>query len=146
MGEDVASVGLVISKDSRSDRVHALSEHNAENLWTIETDDHAMIAHADDRHVYMLGERLVAHDLRTGEAVWWTPHHGKSAGKPVFTQETCLIAGNDMLCKIELSTGRLTAINEVFIGVADLAVFKNHLVRVTEDRITAFRMSDHKTN
>eukprot|EP00752_Nemacystus_decipiens_P016604 g14844.t1 len=135
---DVAAIdGMVIAKDTRTNRVVALREYDAAMLWQAEADPDATIVHHDDQRVYVLGEELVALDLRTGERLWWTPHQGQHAGQPVFTQDACLIAGNQRLCRIDLTTGKLTDYREDLAQAAALHVVGQRLLSVTNTGITA---------
>ncbi|MGB0766810.1 MAG: PQQ-binding-like beta-propeller repeat protein [Phycisphaeraceae bacterium] len=137
-GQVIADQGLVFAKDTRTSRVVAFREHDAALLWTAPTDPDATIVHYDQRHIYILGEQLVALDRDTGEPIWWTPHPGPTAGQPVFTEDACLVAGNQRFCRIDLNTGKLTRYREELAGRADLHAVDRRLLRVTPDRITAF--------
>ncbi|MBX2851014.1 MAG: PQQ-like beta-propeller repeat protein, partial [Phycisphaeraceae bacterium] len=139
-GDVVAKDGLVIAKDTRTNRVVAFREYDAAMVWTADSDADATIVHQDSKHVYVLGKELVALDLRTGERVWWTPHAGEQSGQPVFTQDACLIAGNQRLCRIDLSTGKLTHFREDLSSPAALHVVGNQLISVGPKRIAAVRL------
>lgn len=139
-GEVIAVDGLVIAKDTRTNRIIAMREYDAALLWEAEADADATIVHQDDQHVYMLGEELVALDLNTGERVWWTPHAGDRSGQPVFTADACLIAGNQRLCRIDLTTGKLTHYREDIAETAALHIVGQQLVSVTPNGISAIRL------
>lgn len=139
-GEVIAVDGLVIAKDTRTNRIVAMREYDAAMLWETEADADATIVHQDAQHVYLLGEELVALDLRTGERVWWTPHAGNRSGQPVFTDDACLIAGNQRLCRIDLATGKLTHYREDVAEMAALHVIGQQLVSVTPKGIAAFAL------
>lgn len=139
-GEVVAAEGLVIAKDTRTNRVVAMREYDAAMIWQAEADPDSTIVHQDDKHIYLLGEELVALNLRTGERVWWTPHAGDNNGKPVFTDDACLIAGNQRLCRIDLATGKLTHFREDLANSADLHLVGQQLVSVTPEGIAALRL------
>jgi|GEM_PF-2083287 len=139
-GEVVARDGLVIAKDTRNKTVVAFREHDAARVWIAEAGADATIVHTDKQHVYVLGEELVALDIRTGERVWWTPHPGDASGQPIFTEDACLIAGNERLCRIDLTTGKLTNYREDITDRADLMVIDRQIVHVTKDRISGFRL------
>lgn len=140
IGDVVAKDGLVIAKDTRTNRVVALREYDAAMVWMADSDADSTVVHHDNKHVYVLGEQLVALDRRTGERVWWTPHPGDEAGRPVFTEDACLIAGNLRLCRIDLSTGKLTQYREDVSSPAALHVVGNQLISVDTQRITAIRL------
>lgn len=142
VGQVAADDGMVFAKDTRSNKVHAFREYDAAFAWSARTDDDATIVHVDARHVYVMGEQLVAHDRRTGEPVWWTPHAGKKSGRPVFTQDACLIAGNNRFCRIELSTGLLKDFSEQVNVRADLTIVGNQLIRATPDEISGYLLPD----
>jgi outer membrane protein assembly factor BamB len=139
-GEVVAKDGLVVAKDTRTNRVVALREYDAAMVWMADSDADATIVHQDTKHVYVLGEELVALDRRTGERVWWTPHAGDKSGTPVFTEDACLIAGNHRMCRVDLVTGKLTQYREDYSGAASLHVVGNQLVSISGNRITAVRL------
>lgn len=130
--------GLVISKDTRSNRIVAFREHDGGLVWSANTHPDATLVHVDHRHAYVLGEKLVALDLRTGEPVWWTGHAGKHAGKPAFTGDTCIVAGSERLCQFDLATGRLIAMNEKIQGHADTSVLDGKLIHLTDNSLRAF--------
>lgn len=136
-GDVVANDGLVVAKDTRTNQVVAFREYDAAMAWATESDADSTIVHHDSRHIYVLGKELVALDRRTGERVWWTPHPGDRSGKPVFTKDACLIAGNHRLCRIDLSTGKLTHYREDLTTAASLHVVGNQLISVGDQRITA---------
>lgn len=136
-GDVIASDGLIIAKDTRTNRIVAFREYDAAMLWSADSDADATIVHHDDEHVYVLGEELVALDRQTGKRIWWTPHPGDRSGRPVFTDDACLMAGNHRLCQIDLATGKLTHYREDFTNSADLHVVGNRLISVTDQRITA---------
>ncbi len=139
-GTVIAHEGLVFAKDTRSNNLHAFREYDASPVWSARTDSDATIVHFDERHVYVLGEELVAHDRLTGERVWWTPFAGGDAGKPVFTDNACLIAGNQRICRVDLTTGKLTDYSDELAGGADLAVIGNNLIHTTDNDITGYRL------
>lgn len=139
-GNLVAAGGIVYTKDTRTNRIHAIREHDAAQLWAQETDGDATIVHADSQHVYVLGKQLVAYDLRTGEQVWWTPHAGAKAGTPVFSDTDCLLAGNNRICHIDLKTGKLTAFREDLNDRAELALTDDLLLRQTGKTLTGYRI------
>lgn len=141
IGQVVAQSGIVVAKDTRTRYIHAFAEHNANPLWAAETDDDATIVHCDDERVYILGEELVAYDLQTGERVWWTPFHGKNAGKPVFAENSCIIAGSRWMSRIDLATGKLTDYNQDLTARADLTLAGNRLIHVTADKLSAFQLN-----
>lgn len=136
-GEVVAIDGTVIAKDTRTNRVVAFREYDAALLWSAPCDGDATVVHYDDERVYVLGEELVALDLKTGQRVWWTPHAGTASGTPVFTEGAALIAGNHRLCRIDLTTGKLTDYREDLAGTRALHVVGDRLVGVGIDRLTA---------
>jgi len=139
-GDVVAADGLVIAKDTRTNRVVAFREYDAAMLWSADSDADATIVHHDDKYVYVLGKELVALDRQTGQRVWWTPHPGDKSGQPVFTKEACLIAGNRRLCRIDLSTGKLTQYREDLARPAALHVVGNRLISVDQNRIAAIAL------
>ncbi len=139
-GTVVARDGLIFAKDTRCNSVQAFREYDASPVWSARTDNDSTIIHLDDRHVYVLGDELVAHDRLTGERVWWTPHHGVDAGKPVFTDNACIIAGSQRICRIDLTTGKLTDYSDDMPGTADLAVIGNNLIHATDNAITGYRL------
>ena len=139
-GEVIAVDGLVIAKDTRTNRIVAMREYDAALLWESDADADATIVHQDSQHVYVLGEELVALNLRTGKRAWWTPHAGNRSGQPVFTDDACLIAGNHRLCRIDLATGKLTHYREDLAESAALHVIGQQLVSVTPKGIAAFRL------
>ncbi|MFI4860862.1 MAG: PQQ-binding-like beta-propeller repeat protein [Phycisphaerales bacterium JB063] len=104
--------GVVYSKDTRDDRLNAIRESDAARLWSVEVDPDATLVHTDHRHAYLLGEELVAIDLKTGERVWWTGHHGNAGIRPSFTQTHALIAGPHRLCRVDLTTGKVDGYRE----------------------------------
>ena len=142
-GNVIARGGMVVAKDSRTHRVIAYQEQDARPLWSFEIDGDSTVAYMDDRHVYLLGEQLIALDKRTGEKVWWSPHIGKTMGQPVFTADACLIAGNRRLCRIDLATGRLTQRQDTFNQAADLTRLGNMIIFTGEDNISAYNMPAH---
>ena len=139
-GDVVAIDGMVIAKDTRTNQVVAFREYDAAMAWTAESDADATIVHHDNKHIYILGKELVALDRRTGERVWWTPHPGERSGTPVFTKDACLIAGNQRLCRVDLSNGKLTHYREDLTTPAALHVVGNQLISVGPERITAVRL------
>ncbi len=139
-GGVVAADGLVVAKDTRTNQVVALREYDAAMLWTAQSDADATIVHHDNEHIYVLGKELVALDRQTGERVWWTPHPGDQSGQPVFTKDACLIAGNHRLCRIDLSTGKLTQYREDLASPAALYVVGNRLISVDQNRIAAIAL------
>jgi len=139
-GDVVADGGLVVAKDTRTNRVVALREYDAAMVWTAPCDADATIVHHDKQHIYVLGSELVALDRRTGQRVWWTPHAGDQAGTPVFTQDACLIQGDTRLCRVDLRTGKLTQYHENVAEAADLKVVGNRLISVGQEGITAIAL------
>lgn len=143
-GDVFAKRGIVVTKGTLGNIVHAFHEHNAALLWSAQTDDDATVVHIDDRHAYVLDEQLTAYDLKTGERVWWTPHAGKYSGDPVFTNDACLLAGDRRLCRIDLYTGKVTDYDESLFERADLSVVAGGLLHLTYDRVRLFRFDDKK--
>lgn len=139
-GEVVAVDGLVVAKDTRTNQVVAFREYDAAMAWTAPSDADATIVHHDNQHIYMLGKELVALNRRTGERAWWTPHQGERSGKPVFTKDACLIAGNEKFCRIDLASGLLTHFREDLATPARLHVVGNQLIGVGSQRIIAVRL------
>ena len=139
-GEVIAKDGLVIAKDTRTNQVVALREYDAAMVWYADSDADSTIVHHDSKHIYVLGEELVALDRKTGERVWWTPHHGERSGQPVFTEDACLIAGNERLCRIDLRTGKLIQYREDLASPASLHVVGNRLISVGPQRISAIAL------
>ncbi|MEM9109302.1 MAG: PQQ-binding-like beta-propeller repeat protein [Planctomycetota bacterium] len=138
---EIVSVGdTIVSKDTRTNRVIAFREFDAAMLWSVECDADATIVHYDKHHIYLLGRELVALDRRTGERVWWTPHPGEKSGRPIFTKDACLIAGNQRLCRIDLSNGKLTHYREDLSSPDTLHVVGQQLIGVSNDRIIAIRL------
>jgi len=144
-GEVIARNGMVYAKDTRANHIHAFNEQEATLAWQIECEDDATLVHIDDRYLYMLGSELVALDLKTGERVWWTPHPGDESGTPIFTDKTCLIAGNKRLCSVDLSNGKVTEYNEDIAEHATLMRAGNHLIQLTYQVLTSYDLSA-KTN
>lgn len=140
-GEVVAQDGYVFAKDTRTRHLHALREHDAALLWSAEVEPTASIVHADDRHAYVLGKQLTAYDLKTGKRAWWTPHAGKESGQPAFTHDTCLIAGDQRTCLIDLSTGKLTDYSEENPTAARLLLHSDRVIRQANNRISAQRLT-----
>lgn len=136
-GDIVAVDGMVVGKDTRTNRVVAFREYDAAMLWETQTDSDATIVHHDDQHIYVLGKELVALNRRTGERVWWTPHHGERSGKPVFTRDACLIAGSQRFCRIDLATGNLTHYREDMTSAAALHVVGEQLIGITDQHLVA---------
>ena len=139
-GDVVAADGLVVAKDTRTNQVVALREYDAAMLWTAQSDADATIVHHDDAHIYVLGKELVALNRQTGERVWWTPHAGEQSGTPVFTDNACLIAGSQRLCRIDLTTGKLTQYREDLTSPAAMHVVGNRLISVDQNRIFAIAL------
>lgn len=139
-GDVVAIDGMVVTKDTRTNRVVAFREYDAAMIWEAEADADSTIVHHDDQHIYMLGKELVALDRRTGERVWWTPHPGERSGQPVFTSDACLIAGSQRFCRIDLATGKLTHYREDLTESAALHVVGQQLVSVSPKGISAIRL------
>lgn len=139
-GDVIAADGLVVAKDTRTNQVVAFREYDAAMLWLADSDADATIVHHDDQHIYVLGKKLVALDRRTGQRVWWTPHPGEQSGQPVFTDHACLIAGNQRLCRIDLSTGKLTHYREDFTRPAALHLVGNQLISVDQQGIAAIAL------
>lgn len=151
--------GIVYAKDTRGDTVHAFREFDAAPLWKAQTDPDATIVHVDDRHVYVLGgkvdsddglsnkaQRLVALDLHTGKPVWGSRHAGAESGLPVFTDDACLIAGSNNLCRIDLATGKLTAYRSDLAGAATLSVIGNQLIAAMHDEVRALPLPQAQAN
>lgn len=154
-GSVVTHEGVVYAKDTRSNKLHALREYDAAPLWIAQTDDDGTIVHQDERFVYVLGGyvdsndgtsqdnvNLVAHDLRTGEAVWWSRLAGVEAGTPVFTDDACFIAGSSRVCRIDLKTGKLTDMSEHLLDPASLSIIDDKLIHVTQNHVSAFRLPE----
>ncbi|MFN3168114.1 MAG: PQQ-binding-like beta-propeller repeat protein [Phycisphaeraceae bacterium] len=141
-GELVARDGLVVTKDAGSGTVFAFREHDAALAWSTKADQDAAIVHADARHVYLLGDELVALDRKTGEPAWWTSLPGQRAGQPVFTPSECLVAGDRRFCRIDLTTGRLTDFRDDGEGGADLTLVGDTLIQTTGDSIVGHRLPD----
>ena len=139
-GDVVAKDGLVVAKDTRTNRVVAFREYDAAMVWTADSDADSTIVHQNSRHIYVLGKELVALNRQTGERVWWTPHAGDKSGQPVFTEDACLILGNQRLCRIDLVTGKLTGFRDDYANPAALHVVGNQLVSVGPKRIAAVRL------
>lgn len=139
-GEVVALNGLIVSKDTRTNQVVAMREHDAAVLWQAEVDPDATIVHYDNQRIYVLGKQLIALDPRTGGRIWWTPHPGNKAGKPVFTKDACLIAGNQRLCRVDLATGKLTDYREDLNQPGVLHIIGQQLIRLTHQNIAAMRL------
>lgn len=139
-GVAITRDGMVIAKDTRSDKIHAFSEHNGQPIWQAQTDHDATIVHHDQRYIYVLGEELVAYDLLTGERIWWTPYVGKQASKPVFTDDAALFAGDQYMGRIDLSTGELTQVIEDHPGAAPLTRVGDRLITVNSNIILGYRM------
>lgn len=139
-GTVIAAKGTVIAKDTRTSQIVALREHDAAMLWQTQVGPDATIVHHNNKHLYVLGKELIALDLRTGQRIWWTPHPGEKAGKPLFTKDACLIAGNRRLCRIELNTGKLTHYREDLTQAASLHVVGQQLISLNHQGITAMRL------
>jgi len=139
-GDLIARDGVVITKDAGSDTVYAFREHDAARVWSARSEQDAAIVHADARHVYVLGEELTALERSTGEPAWWTTLPGDGAGRPAFTADECLVAGDRRLCRIDLTTGKLTDFREDGVGGADLAVVGDVLIRSTDDSVMGYRL------
>lgn len=108
-GGVVCQGGVVFSKDTRDNRIHAIRERDGLRLWSLPVRNDETLIHADERHLYLLGDQLTALDLATGKAVWWSPHAGSEAGTPIFTRTECLVLGNQRTCRIDLTTGKVSA-------------------------------------
>ena len=139
-GDVIAEDGLVIAKDTRTNHVVAFREYDAAMVWSAQSDPDSTIVHHDSSHIYVLGKELVALDRKTGERVWWTPHPGELSGRPVFTEDACLIAGNERLCRVDLRTGKLTHYREDLASPASLYVVGNRLISVGPQRISAIAL------
>lgn len=145
-GTVVARDGLVLVKDTRGNRVTAIREIDAAQAWSIKTNHDSTIVHSDEKHVYVLGEQLIAYDLQTGEKAWWTPHAGEKAGTPAFTHDACLIAGNMRFCRVDLTTGKLTDYREDLADPADLALTGNRLIHLADNKISVFSATSEAAN
>lgn len=139
-GDVVAIDGMVVTKDTRTNRVVAFREYDAAMIWEAEADSDSTIVHHDEQHIYVLGKELVALDRSTGQRVWWTPHPGEKSGQPVFTRDACLIAGNTRFCRIDLATGKLTHYREDLTESAELHLVGQQLVGVSPKGISAIRL------
>jgi outer membrane protein assembly factor BamB len=139
-GNVIAEDGMVVAKDTRTNRVVALREYDAAMVWSADCDADATIVHHDKDRIYILGSELVALDRRTGERIWWTEHQGDTSGTPVFTDDACLIQGDRRLCRIDLRTGRLTHDPKDVFEAAALKVVGNRLIRLSDQGITAIRL------
>lgn len=154
-GTVVARDGLVFAKDTRSDQLHVFREFDATPVWSASTEADGTIVHVDHRHVYVMGGKveefdglssdnkyLVALDIRTGKPVWGSRYAGLDAGQPVFTDDACLIAGDQKLCRINLTTGKISDVNKELYEQADLAVIGNRLIHATSDSVSGYPLPD----
>ncbi len=141
----LAAGGLLFAKGMRSPRLIALDPAGPRPTWRRPIGLPALLAGADDKHLYTGGEELAAYDLQTQELVWSTRLPSSTSWSvPVLTKSRIYQFTSRGIFEVDKRTGEVL---RLFRGAdldalgGSLLVTPTALVTVSNAAITAYPMN-----